>query len=344
MTEQPIRVGLVGAGTNTRVKHIPGLQAIDGVEIISVSNRSRASSERVAEQFGIPTIYDDWLELVEAPDTDAIVIGTWPYMHAPVTLAALNAGKHVLCEARMARDAGEAHTMLDAAHANPHLIAQIVASPFTLTVDKTVKRLLAEGRLGEVLAIEIRDSTGFIDRDGPFHWRYDMELSGFNIMALGIWYESFLRWVGHATHVTAMGKTFVKTRLDPVTGEMRAIRIPDHLDVIATLECGAQAHIGLSSVAGLAGDRELLIFGSEGTLRFADDRLYGGKPGDESLQEITIPPEEAGGWRVEEEFINAIRGVEKVTHTTFEDGVKYMEFTEAVTRSMMEGVTVALPL
>lgn len=343
MQENPIRVGLVGAGANTRVRHIPGLQAIEGVEIVSVANRSRASSERVAEQFGIPTIYEDWLELVTAPDADAIVIGTWPYMHCPVTLAALEAGKHVLCEARMARNAAEAHQMVEAARANPHLVAQVVPSPFTLGVDRTVKRLIAEGYIGQILAIEIRAGTDFID-DAPLHWRHDMELSGFNVMSLGIWYESILRWVGHATRVTAMGKTFVKMRRDPQTGLLRSVRIPDHLDVIAELECGAQAHIWLSNVAGLAGEPEMILFGSEGTLRFAGDRLYGGQRGDASLEEVAIPSSEAGGWRVEEEFIHAIRGVEPVTHTTFEDGVKYMEFTEAVGRSMMEGVVISLPL
>ena len=344
MSSDTIRVGIVGAGTNTRVMHIPGLQAIDGVEIISVSNRSRASSERVAEQFGIPTIYNNWWELVHASDTDAVVIGTWPHMHCPVTLAALDAGKHVMCEARMARDAAEAHAMLEAARDNPHLVTQVVASPFTLRVDKAVKRLIAEGYVGDVLAIEVRAAGDFLDRDAPLHWRHDFDLSGFNVMSLGIWYESILRWVGHATRVMAMGKTFIGMRRDPETGIMRSARIPEHLDVIADLECGAQAHLWISSVAGLAGEPEMLLFGSEGTLRFAGDRLYGGKRGNSALEEIDIPPDEIGGWRVEEEFINAIRGIEKITHTTFEDGVKYMEFTEAVARSMIEGVAISLPL
>ena len=66
--------------------------------------------------------------------------------------------------------------------------------------------------------------------------------------------------------------------------------------------------------------------------------------GDEALSEIVIPPEKQGDWRVEEEFINAIRGLETVTHTSFEDGVKYMEFTEAVTRSAQAGTRIFLPL
>ena len=62
------------------------------------------------------------------------------------------------------------------------------------------------------------------------------------------------------------------------------------------------------------------------------------------LPKFPIPAEEEGGWRVEEEFVSAIRGHEVITHTNFEDGVKYMEFTEAVTRSMTTGKAIPLPL
>ena len=344
MSNDPIRVGIVGAGTNTRAKHIPGLRAIDGVEIVSVCNRSHESSERVARDYGIPVAYGHWRELVQAPDTNAIVIGTWPYMHCPVTLAALAADKHVLCEARMAMNAREARKMFDAARSRPHLVAQVVASPFTLRVDRTVRRLISEGYLGNVLAIEVRAGGEFVDHDAPLHWRQDTELSGFNVMSLGIWYEAIMRWVGEATRVMAMAKTFVKMRQDPQSGARRAIRVPDHLDVIADMACGAQMHLLLSNVAGLIGPPEALVFGSEGTLRYSGDALFGGRRGDRALREIPIPSEEQGGWRVEAEFTNAIRGVEPVTHTTFEDGVKYMEFTEAVARSAAEGRGIALPL
>jgi predicted dehydrogenase len=340
---ETIKIGIVGAGANTIARHIPGLRAIDGCQIVSVSNRSRESSERVAQQHSIPTVYDSWQELVGAPDTDAIVIGTWPYMHCRVTLAALAAGKHVLCEARMAMNAREAHAMLDAAHAKPHLVAQIVPSPMTLRVDATIKRLLAEGYLGDILAIEVRDSGAFLDRDAPLQWRQDFDLSGFNVMTLGIWYEAVIRWVGEATSVMARGKTFVALRKD-AGGSLRAARVPEHLDVITDMACGAQAHFQISNVAGLSGPAAVWLFGSAGTLRFSQNKLYGGRRGDAELQEIAIPDDQAGGWRVEDEFVNAIRGRETITHTSFADGVKYMEFTEAVARSMAAGAAVALPL
>ena len=179
MADGTIRIGIVGAGGIVKSRHIPGLQDIEGVEIVSVCNRSRESSERVSREFGIPKIYNHWWELVEAPDTDAIVIGTWPYMHCPVTLAVLAAGKHVMCQARMAMNAREAHAMLEAARVQPHLVTQVVPAPFTLRVDNAIKRHIAEGYLGDLLAIEVRMNEGnFLDRDAPMSWRRDFELRG----------------------------------------------------------------------------------------------------------------------------------------------------------------------
>ncbi|MEC8987915.1 MAG: Gfo/Idh/MocA family oxidoreductase, partial [Verrucomicrobiota bacterium] len=78
-----VRVGIVGAGANTTTKHIPLLQAINGVEIVGVANRSESSSSAVAKRFGIPKTYGHWEQAVADPDTNAIVIGTWPYLHCP---------------------------------------------------------------------------------------------------------------------------------------------------------------------------------------------------------------------------------------------------------------------
>jgi predicted dehydrogenase len=264
-------------------------------------------------------------------------------MHCRTTLAALDADKHVMCEARMAMNAQEAHAMRDASREKPHLVAQIVPSPMTLGQDKGITRLIAEGYLGDVLVIEVRSGGLFIEPDAPLHWRENFDLSGLNIMSMGIWYEAAMRWVGEATRVMAMGKTFVRMRKD-AEGIMQSTRIPNHIDVTADMACGAQLHLQVSSVAGLAGADEVFLFGSNGTLRIADDTLYGGQREDSALSEIALSPDEIGAWRVEEEFVNAIRGNEPITHTNFEDGVKYMEFTEAVNLSMETGTVVSLPL
>ena len=344
MEDSIIRLGLIGAGANTRLRHIPGFREQRGVEIVAVANRSRESGQRIASEYEIPKVYDNWLELIEDDNIDAICVGTWPYMHRNMVLAALEADKHVLTEARMATTAQEAHDMLDASRQFPHLVTQIVPSPFTFKIDNLLQERIAEGYLGNLLSVSLQSLTGFADIDGPMHWRNDRDLSGYNILNMGIWYEAMIRWAGRATRVMAMTKINVSQRLDE-QGDPVFITIPDQVDVLADLSNGAQASLRFSAVSGLSSGNDLWLYGSEGTIR-VDSALnvYGGRRGGSQLSEIPNPENRQAVWRVEEEFCNAIRGQEKVTRTPFDIGVHYMEFTEAVTRSAQLGEAVSLPL
>jgi predicted dehydrogenase len=225
------------------------------------------------------------------------------------------------------------------------LVTQIVPSPFTFRVDGAVRDLLNEGYLGDILAIELRSAGGaFLETESPLHWRQDRSLSGYNILNMGIWYEGMIRWVGPATKVMAMTKVNVPRRLDE-DGNWHAVTIPDHVDALCELANGAQAHLRISAVTGLSAGSDVWLYGSEGTIHVDSNfNVFGGKRGDSRLQEIPNPPEQHHRWRVEEEFISAIRGNEHVTRTPFSVGVHYMEFTEAVTRSAQTGRAIALPL
>ncbi len=339
MADQAIRVAFIGAGKNTRERHIPGFQTCEGVELVAVANRTKESGQRVAKEFGIAGVYADWRELLRAPDVDAVCIGTWPYMHRQISEASLAAGKHVLCEARMAMNAAEGRSMLAASRTAPHLVAQLVPAPHTLEVDPTIKRLLAEGYVGEVLSLELQAAQGrFVEPEAPLHWRQDIALSGHNVLNMGIWYEAVMRWLGPVRRVMAMTKVAVPRRRDG-SGVMHEVKVPDHVDILVTFGNGAIGHMRFSSITALGPASEAWIFGTHGTLRLEADtrRLHAGKPGDKALSEVVIPKEKRIGWRVEQEFVNAIRGHEKITHTNFADGVRYMEFTDAVARSAATG-------
>lgn len=340
-----LRVGVVGAGANTRLYHIPNLQKIDGVQVVSVVNRSRASSERAAAELNIPGVHDSWEDLVNDPGIDAVVIGTWPYLHCPVTLAALAAGKHVLTEARIAMNSREARQMLAAARARPDLVTQVVPGPTTFAADPMITQLLADSYIGELQSIDLRVSTGLLNADAPMTWRLNRDYSGINMMSMGIWYECISRWVGHATAVMARTRIAVPYRVDEERGQRRAVEVPDHVEVLADLPGGAIARMHWSSVAGFMPGPEVWLFGSEGTLRFEarGNVLSGARRGETSITPIPIPEDKTYRWRVEEEFVSAIRGEEQVTRTSFVDAVHYMDFTEAVHISSREGRRVYLP-
>ncbi len=336
-----IRVGIVGLGANTRLRHVPGLRACPDVEITGVCNRSPASTSKAAAEFAIRKTYPRWQDLVDDDEIDAVVIGTWPYLHCEVTLAALAAGKHVLTEARMARNADEARQMLAASQAHPELITQIVPSPFGLRVHRVIKRLLADGFLGELReAVVLGINDAVADPQTPRHWRQDATLSGLNMLVLGIMHETLVRWVPDPTRVVAQARTFTPRRPDPGSGAMLDVETPDSVRVLTDIPGGAVGLYHLSGGIRFGPPMQIQLYGSQGTLNVQcapDEILFGAQQGESALRELDVPDEEAGGWRVEEEFIGAIRQEESVEFTDFARGLAYMEFTEAVARSAEDG-------
>ena len=345
MAADPIRVGLIGAGGNVRNRHIPGFQKVEGCEIVAVANRTIESGQRVADAFNIPKVYGHWQELLNDNSINAVCIGTWPYMHRTLTLAALERGKHVLTEARMASTAEEARDMLAASRRYPTLVCQLTPTSTSYKIDNILKKLISDGYLGELLSVEMqRLQTGFADFGGDLHWRHDWALSGYNTLNIGASYESMMRWLGRSTRVMAMAKIHVPYRRTP-TGDLNSVTIPDHVDIMYELANNAQVHMRMSAPTGLSSGNQLWMYGTEGTL-YVDPQqtVFAGRRGDTELAEVPNPPEQQATYRVEEQFTNAIRGTEEVTMVPFEAGVHYMEWTEAVVRSAQTGQAVYLPL
>jgi predicted dehydrogenase len=98
MTDHPIRVGIVGAGFWAKYGHIPALQSLNEFQVTAVSARSKESAEKCAAQFDIPRAYDDPQALVTDPDVDLVVVLTPAPEHAPLVIAAIEAGKDVYSE------------------------------------------------------------------------------------------------------------------------------------------------------------------------------------------------------------------------------------------------------
>ena len=345
MAEEQIRVGLIGAGGNMRERHIPGFQKVEDLQIVAVANRSIESGRAVADQFNIPQVYNSWQELLEDDSIHAICIGTWPYMHRTLTLAALDQGKHVLTEARMANTADEARDMLAASRSHADLVCQLTPTSTTYRIDNVLRQMIEDGYLGEVLSVEVQAlQTGFADFDSPLHWRQDRELSGYNTLNIGAAYESMMRWLGRGNRVVAMSKVHVSYRRNQ-HGDLTSVTIPDHVDILYELASGAQVHMRMSATTGLSTGNQIWMYGTEGTIHVDQQQnVFAGRLGDNDLSQVPNPPEKQAYYRVEEQFTNAIRGKEQVTMVPFETGVHYMEWTEAVYRSSQTGRAVYLPL
>ena len=336
---KPVRVGVIGAGANTRARHIPGFKAIPGVEVVAVCNRTKASGENVANEHGIRRVTDNWRDIIESPDIDAICIGTWPNLHGKITVAALRTGKHVLTEARMARNLAEAELMLAEARLHPQLVAQIVPAPMSLPFDATVIDMIQAGALGVVREVFLTATTGGLaDSSLPLSWRQDLMLSGKNTLYLGIYYEMILRWLGRGvSSLVADAVIFTKERKDE-EAVPQATTIPESVSVLGSYNDGARLVAHFSGVETTAPRAEIRINGSEGGLRL--DLTKGElwfAPRGAAEKPVIIAPEKRGAWRVEADFIDSIREGKPVRLTNFATGVDYMRFTEAVWESWSNG-------
>jgi len=328
-----LRVGIVGAGGIVQQRHLPALRAMPEVEIVAVSNSTYSSSERFCKEF-LPhaTPLKNWAELVALPDLDIVWIGTPPFMHAPVCVSALEAGRHVFCQARMAMNLPEALDMLAAAQKRPHLVTMLCPPPHGMAGDRLMRKLLADRLIGNPLEMRLHSlSSSFLDPNAPPHWRQRIEISGHNVLTLGIYTEVLQRWLGPIRAVTARGKVVQRRR------NHYDVRIPDIVHVLAEFENGVEGVLEFSGVASFPPPDTLEIYGTQGALRydFRADLVTAGRTGDPALQPIPLPPELLRHWTVEHDFIEAVKHPSQPRpRPTFEDGVAYMRVVQAVADSI----------
>src|SRR5581483_421516 len=175
------------------------------------------SGEVVAERFGIGRVETDWRRITEASDIDAVFVGTPPSVHREIVLAALDVGKHVLCQTRIATSAEEARVMRSAAdRARERGVRSMLVPPAPwYRGSRLIEHLMQTGFIGKLRqVIGFNTNASFADPSTPLSGgRNDLALYGkFNAMQLGLSYDVMRRWTGNATSVVAQRDSFVPKR------------------------------------------------------------------------------------------------------------------------------------
>ncbi|HUG38193.1 MAG TPA: Gfo/Idh/MocA family oxidoreductase [Candidatus Limnocylindrales bacterium] len=358
MANIPVRIGIIGAGGIVKSRHLPGFAKIDDCQVVAVHNRRRANAEAVAKEWKIPNVVDSAEAVYGSSDVNAVLVGTTPYLHRDLTLRALEAGKHVFCQARMARNLAEAREMQAAARAHPKQVTMICPAPHVDVGDRLVRKIIQSGELGELRLLRLHQlAQSNLSADAPFHWRMDREVSGHNVLTMGMFAEILNRWVGPPRTVSAIGSIFTGKRRDPETGDSRDVKVPETVTVSGQLASGAHYDWSISGVTAFAPADGIEIYGTRGTLHYdlQTHRVSVGKadpskqprPGRVTEREaptpVEIPADLRGEWTVEADFVAAIRDGKPV-YPSFDDGVAYMEIVEAIARSIAEERVIRLPL
>lgn len=337
MSQDPIiRVGFVGAGGIVKQRHLPGLRALPNVQITAVANSSLASSEAFCREFAPEARpIARWEDLVASVDVDVVWIGAHPYLHHDATLAGIAKGKHVFTQARMAASLAEAETMFEKAGAHRELVTAICPAPQGVKNGEMVKKLLAEGAIGVPHQALLHSfSSAWLEASQPAHWRQKREISGIQILTLGIYIEVMHRWLGLITEVEARGRVVFPDR------QGYQVSTPDFVHVLAQFESGLEATLLFSGVAAHAPTDKLWLYGSEGTLAydFATDEITIGKRAEGAMQPVHVPASMQQEWTVERDFIRAVSdSAAPRPNPGFAEGLAYMRVVDAVWKSMERG-------
>ncbi len=283
-----LRVGVVGTGFGTTVQ-IPAFRAHPRVEVVAVASGQPGKARKVADAFGIPHAFDASGNLAAA-DLDLVSITTPTHLHHPMTMAALAAKRHVLCEKPMARSVAEAADMLAAAERAR--VAHVIDHELRFNPNRRkVKALIAEGFVGQprhVLVTQV--GPGRADPTRPWTWWADEDRGGGLLGALGSHQIDLLRyWLGEIESAAGTAEVYIKERPDPDRGGHRPVTADDFTTFSLRFASGAVATVLLSAVTAHARGPRLEIWGDEGTLVLDDaERLWGARR-DRDLEELTEP-------------------------------------------------------
>src|SRR5256712_9879936 len=266
-----VRVGFIGSGFARRVQ-LPGLRFVPGARTTAVASSHRSNAEAVAREFGLRA-YEDGEALAQASDVDLVVVSTTPDSHARYAIAALEAGKHVLCEKPMAIDAFEAAQMVAASEQHPDSVAWVDHELRYEPNRRRAKELIRSNAIGELRHIELslkpylRGDGRPQTSDAPWNWWFDASRGGGILGAVGSPLIDLCRfWTGSEIRcVAGPVETFVKQRKDD-TGNLRPVTADDFAGCVLRTRSGAVATITLSTVAHHGTGHHGQITGSEGTL------------------------------------------------------------------------------
>ena len=143
-----LRVGVIGVGFIGKV-HLEAFEAVPDAEVVAICDIRPERLEEMAAEFGIADSYDDYEDLLKRDDIDAVSVCTPNDLHAPITIAALQAGKHVLCEKPLTTSTADALAMTNAAKAAKK--ALVVAFSHRRRADvQWLKQAVTDGMLGDV--------------------------------------------------------------------------------------------------------------------------------------------------------------------------------------------------
>jgi len=353
------RVGIIGVGFGAQV-YAPAF-ASEGWEVVALCSRDGQKARKAADALGIPDIHSDPLELIRRDDISAVGIVTPPSAHDELSIAALKAGKHVLCEKPFALNAARGRAMAQAARDTGK--TAMVGHEFRHTPQRAfIKQLLSDGYIGrfQLCTLEL-----FLDRYAareprPLSWMARRADGGGLLGALGSHYIDGLRhWFGDVASASGRLLNLRPDVIDPATGRMVTAETDDAFTFTLEFVNGGTATMVASFAATPARGARIAVMGDEGTLMAdqpgpnpMEDGIVVGSRHGSALQPLPTPSQYTPFRDSRDHRLMAFRllvrdftrGIDEGASPApnFDDGLKCQQVIDAIRESSETGRTIRL--
>jgi D-xylose 1-dehydrogenase (NADP+, D-xylono-1,5-lactone-forming) len=320
----PVRFGILSTANINR-KVIPGAHESPKVDLLGVASRDRARAEAYAREWSIPRAYGSYEELLADPDIEAVYISLPNTLHCEWSIAAVEAGKHVLCEKPMSRDPAEVEAAFDAAERADRFLSEAFMYRHNPQTRRLVS-LVREGAIGDLRLVRSVFSYSLYDANNI---RLRADVDGGALMDIGCYCVSGSRLLAGEPERVYGEEWIGETGTDWLFAG--SLRFPGN--VLAMFDCGT----------ALTDRDELEAIGSEGSL-FVDDPWHCREPAielrrDDGTERIEIEREDS--YRLElENLSDAIRGEGELLLGR-EDAVAQARTLAALTRAARSAEPVA---
>ncbi|MBN2410801.1 Gfo/Idh/MocA family oxidoreductase [candidate division KSB1 bacterium] len=248
--------GLIGCGDIAQKRVAPALRNLDNCDLIGVARKNDSLAEFFAKQFGAKKWYNKWQDLLADDEIDAVYVATPVNLHMEITIAAAEAGKHVLCEKPMALNAKQCDKMIRACTAN-HVKLGVAYYRHFYPVINRIKEIIAQKKIGTVVLSQINAFEKFQIKAGePRYWLLLKEQAGGGpMMDVGCHrIEVFLNLFGPIRKTTGFNHNVIYDR-----------EVEDTAAAFFEFESGATAILNVTHAAFESQDT-LDIFGTDGSI------------------------------------------------------------------------------
>lgn len=266
-----VRIGIIGCGKISQVRHIPEYEANPSAQVVGLFDVNAERAHGLAEVHGCHA-YDSLEELLANPDIDAVSVCTSNATHAESSIAALRAGKHVLCEKPMATSIEECEAMVEAA-CEADLKLMIDQNQRFARAHIRAKELLDAGRIGDILTFRTTfghggPETWSVD-PGIASWFFDPKRAAMGAMAdLGVHKTDLIQWLIGQRVVTAAAKV---ATLDKRDAAGNLVGVDDNALCIYTMDGGAMGTMTASWTYYGPEDNSTILYGTRGIMRIYAD-------------------------------------------------------------------------